>query len=168
MYFAVNVTPAMILFWAKDSIFSNFFGHANGHPVIVTEDHSFLTNEHYYQWRKAVLFGDFDIAEQILAEKSPLKTKHLGRKVSGFNKETWGHVMRGVMIDGLMMKFGQNLGLRRELGETGDEELAEASPYDLIWGIGVGKDDPRAMDERQWLGANLLGQCLCEVRSVLR
>ncbi|KAI0204857.1 DUF1768-domain-containing protein [Astrocystis sublimbata] len=46
---------------------------------------------------------------------------------------------------------------------TGDRELAEASPFDRVWGIGfVAKNaDTRRRDK--W-GLNLLGKCLMEVR----
>lgn len=43
----------------------------------------------------------------------------------------------------------------------------EASPRDNIWGIGLTEDDPRARDSNQWLGKNLLGYILTEVRDEL-
>jgi ribA/ribD-fused uncharacterized protein len=43
----------------------------------------------------------------------------------------------------------------------------EASPLDRVWGIGLTADDPRAADPSSWLGLNLLGEALMEVRSRL-
>ena len=46
--------------------------------------------------------------------------------------------------------------------------MAEASPLDLVWGIGLRADDPRAKDTRQWRGKNLLGEALSAVREEIR
>jgi predicted NAD-dependent protein-ADP-ribosyltransferase YbiA (DUF1768 family) len=46
--------------------------------------------------------------------------------------------------------------------------LVEASPDDDTWGILLAEDDPRALDPAQWLGRNLLGYALMEVRRLIR
>ena len=45
--------------------------------------------------------------------------------------------------------------------------LAEASPHDIKWGIGLEADDPRARQRHRWRGRNLLGEVLMEVRDML-
>jgi ribA/ribD-fused uncharacterized protein len=45
--------------------------------------------------------------------------------------------------------------------------LAEASPSDRIWGIGLGADDECASDPRRWNGLNLLGFALMSARATL-
>jgi len=50
---------------------------------------------------------------------------------------------------------------------TGNTILAEASPYDCKWGIGLSADDPRARNPAEWRGGNLLGEVLMEVREEL-
>ena len=45
--------------------------------------------------------------------------------------------------------------------------LVEASPLDAVWGIGLAADDPRAEDPAAWLGHNLLGFALADVRAAL-
>jgi len=41
-------------------------------------------------------------------------------------------------------------------------------PYDTIWGIGMGLDNPLINDPTKWRGLNLLGQVLTFVRDTLR
>ena len=53
-----------------------------------------------------------------------------------------------------------------KLKATGDAIMAEASPYDQIWGIGMTADDPGARDPKQWNGQNILGDILMEIRGI--
>ena len=46
--------------------------------------------------------------------------------------------------------------------------MAEASPLDPVWGIGLRPDDPRAKGPRQWRGKFLLGEALSAVREDIR
>jgi len=43
----------------------------------------------------------------------------------------------------------------------------EASPLDLVWGIGLAAADERAQDPQRWRGLNLLGFALMEARERL-
>lgn len=69
---------------------------------------------------------------------------------------------------GLLAKFSQNDYLKNLLLGTDDAILAECSPYDRIWGIGLAIDDPRVQDPSMWRGENLLGRMLMDVRHQLR
>jgi ribA/ribD-fused uncharacterized protein len=46
--------------------------------------------------------------------------------------------------------------------------LVEASPVDRIWGIGLTREDPAALDPVRWRRLNLLGFALMRVRESLR
>ena len=46
--------------------------------------------------------------------------------------------------------------------------MAEARPLDLVLGIGLRADDPRANDPRQWRGNSLLGEAISAVREAIR
>ena len=58
-------------------------------------------------------------------------------------------------------------GVRTLLLATAPTELVEASPYDLIWGVGLGEHHPDITDKSKWRGQNLLGQALMKVRDTL-
>ena len=55
-----------------------------------------------------------------------------------------------------------------QLLATGDAIIAECSPNDRIWGIGLALDDPRHQDVAQWQGESILGRALMRVRDTLR
>ena len=63
-------------------------------------------------------------------------------------------------------KFTQNPDLMAKLKATGDAIMAEASPQDKIWGIGMTADDPEARCPEHWNGQNLLGNILMEIRVI--
>ena len=67
----------------------------------------------------------------------------------------------------MLLQFSQNAHLRRILLATAGTVLAEASPLDTKWGIGLAEDHPHAKRRKLWRGINLLGQVLTEVRDAL-
>ena len=129
--------------------------------------HTFATAEHYMMWRKALLFGDHEIAAKVLTAKHPGQAKALGRQVRGFDPGVWEAHQFEVVVAGNVAKFGRHDDLRTYLLSTGERVLVEASPIDPIWGIGLAAEDPRALDPRRWRGRNLLGFALMAARAVL-
>lgn len=126
------------------------------------------TAEQYMMAQKAVLFGDGKIRAEIMAASHPKQYKDLGRKISGFKQEVWDKNCREIVVKGNAAKFSQNEELKAFLLNTNTRVLVEASPYDKIWGIGMGADDPRCENPTLWLGTNFLGFCLMEVRDIIR
>lgn len=129
----------------------------------------YCTAEQYMMAMKAEYFGDDEIKAKILATSDPSEQKALGRQVKNFDGEAWNAVSRGYVYKGNMAKFSQNPYLKRELDDSGELELVEASPYDRIWGIGIGlKDRSLLIDKKNWRGTNWLGEVLMKVRKDLK
>ena len=72
------------------------------------------------------------------------------------------------MLSGNYTKFTQNPAMKHHLLSTANKRLAEASPLDPVWGIGLRADDPRANDSSQGRGNNLIGEALSAVREAIR
>ncbi|MBU9589524.1 NADAR family protein [Burkholderia multivorans] len=149
-----------------------FFGAAdvfsNWHPSSFTyHEATFNCVEQFMMYAKAMLFDDHATAAAILASASPREQKRLGRSVCGFDEVRWVQVRESIMFVGCREKFRQNEAFANALLTTGTSILVEASPYDRIWGIGLGEHDPRIGDPSAWRGLNLLGKALMRVRDVL-
>lgn len=124
--------------------------------------------EQFMMEQKAKLFEDEESRKQIMEAGQPHEIQKLGRKVKGFDQKLWDEAKHSIVLNGNWCKFSQNRDLRDFLLSTGDSILAEASPYDAIWGIRLSEDDPDAKNPFRWQGTNLLGFALMEVRDELR
>ena len=132
-------------------------------PFII-DDIEFNTCEQYMMYKKAMLFGDLEVAEQILQTSDPKAQKALGRKVRYFDDDVWMEHAYDFVVQGNRAKFSQNREFGTVLYMTKGKTLVEASPYDRRWGIGLYANDPRAHDPATWLGENLLGKAITQVR----
>lgn len=124
--------------------------------------------EQYMMARKAELFRDRSSLRKIMTAKEPERQKAFGRHIEGFNVHVWEAVARDVVFRGNAAKFTQHADLRAQLLATGDDLIAEASPTDVVWGIGLPEDDPDALEPARWRGRNWLGAAIMEVRRTLR
>ena len=138
---------------------------SNWYPSKFTvNDVDFSSMEQYMMYRKAVCFGDKDMANKILATDDVAEIKAFGRLVANYNESYWNGVRQIVVFEGLTAKFSQNDDLKKKLKSTGNAILAECAVRDRIWGIGLSMHDPRRMNPKQWNGKNLLGYTLMMVR----
>jgi len=128
---------------------------------------AFPTAEHWMMVQKAELFGDRQAARNILADDDPGRAKALGRGVRGFHGPTWDRSKFSIVATGNALKFSQNPLLADYLLSTAPRPLVEASPVDLVWGVGLSREDPRVHTTSAWRGQNLLGFALMRVRSLL-
>lgn len=124
--------------------------------------------EQYMMYQKAMLFGDRETAEKILAEPEPALQQNLGRGVQHFDSVLWDQHKMAVVLYGNFLKFSQHHDLRDRLVATGNKILAEASPVDLVWGVGFKDSDDRILDTANWTGKNLLGQVLMSIRALIK
>jgi ribA/ribD-fused uncharacterized protein len=118
-------------------------------------------------YAKAILFGDREAADRILAAETPREQQAIGRTVRGFDEAVWILFREGIVYAGNYSRFRQNPDQRDLLFATRGTTLVKASPHDQVWGIGLAADDPRAQDRSRWLGLNLLGEALTRVREAL-
>jgi len=157
---AYRETDTHIYFWGSE--------YSNWYPCIFRyEDHTFYNSEQAFMWEKARFFDDDEIAEQLLAETNPSYAKALGRKVRNFNAEMWMAASYPAMIAVNYAKFSSSHFMKDAILSTYPKILVEASPYDKIWGVGLGENDDLILDEKNWDGMNLLGKALMNVRKEL-
>lgn len=126
------------------------------------------TTEQYMMASKALLFGDDETYHKIMSADNPRYYKKLGREIRGFDQNTWDANKYNIVVKGNKSKFYQNPELKEYLLFTGDAILAEASPYDKIWGIGLDREQAEKGSPEQWQGENLLGCALMETRDWLQ
>ena len=131
------------------------------------DGHVYNTAEQYMMAEKAKLFGDDEARAEILKAKQPDVQKRLGRQVRGFDAKVWNASARDIVYRGNRAKFTTHRDLLQMLFDTEGTNLAEASPTDTIWGIGLAADAEDAKDRRKWLGTNWLGEVLQRVRDDL-
>ena len=104
-------------------------------------------------YHKVMMFGKDELAEQIMKTSDPAVCKKIAKqKFPEFDADLWDKACQEIV----------NL-----LG-TGNALLAECSPYDKKWGIGIDIGDPDRLNIAKWKGQNLLGKILMDVREELR
>ena len=166
----MKITDKHVLFWGEWP--SNWYKTEFEAEVMIDgkkEKKTFYNSEQYFMFIKAVVFGDYDTANKILATKDPKKAKQLGREVKNYDDEVWSRMRYKVMVDANKAKYSQNEELKAFLlsDDLKGKGFVEASPIDGIWGIKLGENDPLADDEAHWKGQNLLGKALDETREWL-
>ena len=141
---------------------------SNWYPSKFTvNDVDFSSMEQYMMYKKAVCFGDKDMANKILATDDVAEIKAFGRLVANYNESYWNGVRQIVVFEGLTAKFSQNEDLKAKLKATDNSILAECAVKDRIWGIGLSMNNPDRLQIDKWKGQNLLGYALMMVRERL-
>lgn len=120
---------------------------------------TFNCSEQALMYSKALYFKDTETAEKILKTKNQREQKELGRQVSNYEDTAWSNVRQNIMTEILNHKFNSEK-LKYLKTKYKGFKFVEASPYDRIWGVGLDQNDDKILDEKNWLGQNLLGQCI--------
>lgn len=158
--------------YGRYACFSNFFQHKSilftfPAEFIDKDSMTFTCAEKALMACKAAFFGDDETYDKILNSNNPKEIKRLGRQVSHFSEDIWDEFREYFMYLILKQKFTQCEKMKNTLIATDNKLLAEASPTDLIWGIGISINDPKATDIEEWRGRNILGNALMRVREFL-
>jgi ribA/ribD-fused uncharacterized protein len=77
----------------------------------------------------------------------PGAKKKAGQKFPVFDSYLWEKTCLIIVKRGVKAKFVQNDDIQETLLKTGSALLAECSPYDRKWGIGIDSIDPDLMVE---------------------
>ena len=136
---------------------SEFSAHGN----------KFTSMTQYMAYRKAVMFGDSRQSNIILRRHDPAEISAISIIGRPEQEAMWTGQRQIVAYQGLVAKFVQNDLLANELLNTGSKVLAACIPSDMYWGIGVSRDDARSHRMDEWLGKNILGFSLMQVRNVI-
>lgn len=128
---------------------------------------TYKTAEHWMMAQKALLFDDIKNFEKIINCNKPGEAKELGRQVVGYDDQIWNKRKFEIVRNGNIHKFNQYPALAEYLLKTEHRVLVEASPVDVIWGIGLSQDDVDIQNIYCWRGQNLLGFALMEARDFL-
>lgn len=157
----MKITDKFVLFFTDKDMLSNFYKENFEY-----KGHTFERSEQAFMWQKAIYFGDYDIANEILktTHKHPKHAKALGRKVKNFNDDAWNKVRYSIMKDVVTHKVNQSKAIQNFIKQHKDKIFVEASPFDAIWGIKMSENDPNIEDPTKWKGQNLLGEVYNELK----
>ncbi|CAJ0577199.1 unnamed protein product, partial [Mesorhabditis spiculigera] len=155
------------LFFTIASPFSNFYPCRFPVRLASGHSHEFTCVEQYYMYMKALTAGDQQTASRILIEHNPRNIKKMGSEIQGLDSSVWKIRSPTVMTQALTAKYKGDQQLRRLLFLTMGSSLAEASPSDTNWGIGLALDNADAFKPSRWRGKNGLGVIMTMVRNAL-
>lgn len=154
-----KVTDDYVAFFSDESVFSNGYDCEFNY-----DDKSVHSAQQALVYGKALLLGDYSIAENVLDTKNtPMAYHNLSNRIKG-DASLWETYRSRVMISILYDKFNDSERLYL-LKSTGHRKLLLASPYDSIWGIGAGLSKVDTV-WNSYTGKNLLGESLMKVRNI--
>lgn len=164
--------PEVILFWGhvnKKHLRDGEFMLSQWYPApFSVNEVVYKSAGHWMMARKALLFNDRETFRKILEADRPDEVRSLSRAIADFDDAHWNECKYDIVREGNFHKFNQNRKLRDYLLSTGNAVLAEANPFDKVWGIGISQEAKNVKDPYAWEGINLLGFALMEIREYLR
>eukprot|EP00811_Abedinium_folium_P000376 NODE_10344_length_1358_cov_16.212023.p1 GENE.NODE_10344_length_1358_cov_16.212023~~NODE_10344_length_1358_cov_16.212023.p1 ORF type:complete len:323 (-),score=84.41 NODE_10344_length_1358_cov_16.212023:313-1281(-) len=163
-----NRSTGVVLFW-RDEQDNGYLSNWSRSQMEI-EGVQYGCVEQWIMATKARLCGNETVCRQIMQTSSPRAQKALGRSLDSKTvQKCWKMQHRWeTQLAGATAKFSQSEALALRLLRTGQKPIAEASPSDRIYGIGIAPSDPLAQDPANWRGTNLLGRVLMQVREELR
>lgn len=144
-----------------DDYFGNWYSSR-----FTMEGKRFRSVGHYLAYKKALLFKDTHAAGVIFDTIDRKTIENLA--IKNFDSRIWEQHKEGLMKQAVLEKFRQNKYLRWLLLDTGDSEIAWCDENDTVLGTGISVYNPAKYDREKWKGQNRLGQCLMEIREIMR
>ena len=157
---------SMIGFFHEDEEYGCF---SNWYPAAFDyAGKHYKNSEQFMMCHKVLMFHKYDLADKIMQSDDPSVCKKIAsQKFPEFDSDLWEKTCYTIVKRGVKAKFAQNEDILATLLDTKGALLAECSPYDKKWGIGIDIDDENRFDIKKWKGKNLLGRILMEVREEL-
>jgi ribA/ribD-fused uncharacterized protein len=142
---SVEANAQAIKFRGSNNPFSNFYLS----NITVWNMH-FRTNEHAYQYRKALEMGQHITAENIRKARTPREAQLIAEKIPTDTR--WADMKQSIMYFLLQEKASQCLPFRSELQASSGKMLVEDTSHEF-WGRG-----------KSGTGLNMLGRLLITLR----
>lgn len=128
----------------------------------------FETVEQCFLYQKALTFHDEYRCKKILQTSDSKILNQLIKDIVNYDDKIFSGRRQIVLYQANLNKFRYNIELKNQLLATNDAVIALCNKYDLVNGIGLNVDDSRIYKTKNWLGSNLHGFSLMEVRSTLK
>ena len=93
--------------------------------------------------------------------------KAAAHHIKGLNETKWKPFARKTMEKACLLKFTQNQDLKSKLLSS-QGTLVEANRRDTYFSCGISLSDPNILDRSKWLGENMLGRILTQLRETLK
>ena len=138
--------PPVVLFCEGDADgpFACFSMRAPS-PFLDSLGRSFASSLQCFYHRKALCFGDQDLADRILAEgHDPDVAERLGHQIEGYSEPRWRKYAATFASDAVRRKFSSNPEFEEALLSTGNAPLVAAGS--AAWGLGLSLAECRALE----------------------
>jgi ribA/ribD-fused uncharacterized protein len=155
-----NIFP----FYTKTDVFSNHY-----ECDFEIDGVEYRSTEQYLFAERAKVKDKMEIMEKIMRNRSARIAKQLGEQEVPWEEsvEEWRDFAGKKLTVANRAKYTQNDELRQLLFKTAPKVLAEASPSDTYWGVGLRKNDPQIHKASLWKGENAMGKILMNIRDEL-
>ena len=108
---------------------------SNFHPAEIKKDGlTYNCSEQYIQYKKAMLFGDHNMAEEILTAKLPTDIKKLEGRIRIFDKNKWSDNCHQIAYEASLAKYNQNPECLSYLLNTKSKMIIEERVNTGLWG----------------------------------
>lgn len=131
------------------------------------EKFTYSSLNQYFEHTKAIVFEDWGLAKKIMASDNPRRQRKLTKRIGIFSANFWVEHREEILKRGLLSKFQQNPELRKLLVREKCDLFVLADPKDRVWGVGMKAEEAALTTEKDWIGRNLFGKALTEVRDEL-